>query len=125
RHEQGRLAEADSVPRGIAATTRRALPDSAQAVGHSHYWYGRNLLALGRPEEAEAALRTAAAVYAYLAEGGARHRRVQVELAWALVRRAGYAEAGALLLARGGPRRGGRCERLAREGPGALYPANG
>lgn len=124
-HEQGRLAEADSVLRGIAETTRRALPDSAQAVGHSHYWYGRNLLALGRPEEAEAALRTAAAVYAYLAEGGARHRRVQVELAWALVRRGRYAEAEALLLESVGPLRGSRFERLALERLAALYEATG
>ena len=124
-HERGRLAEADRVLAGVAEATRRTLPDSAAAVGHSHYWYGRNLLALGRSREAEAALRTADAVASLLAPGSVRHHRIRIELAWALARQGRHAEAEPLLLEADEPLRGSRYERPTLERLAALYEATG
>ncbi|MCH7637854.1 MAG: serine/threonine protein kinase [Bacteroidetes bacterium] len=66
-HERGQLQDADEVLSDIAETTARLLPENTAGIGQSHYWYGRNLLSLGRAEEAEAALRTAWEILRYTA----------------------------------------------------------
>src|SRR5690606_32502797 len=80
---------------------------------------------LDRPEEAEAALRTAVAVYPHLAEGGARHPRVHIELAWALAQQGRHVEAEVLLPESVAPLQGTRYEPLVLERLAALYEEEG
>jgi len=83
-YERGLLAEADTYLERAVEETLRLLPDSSSGISHSHYWYGRNLLALGRAEEAEAALRTAWEIRRQSDPQSGRAFRVQSELALAL-----------------------------------------
>ncbi|MEO0559725.1 MAG: protein kinase [Bacteroidota bacterium] len=96
-HEQGQLVEADSVLRSVAEKTRSLLPAEANAIGHSHYWYGRNLLALGRPEDAVPVLETAVRNYTARSEAGFGYQRSCLELGAALAALGRYAEAEKLL----------------------------
>jgi hypothetical protein len=66
-------------------------------VAHSEYWYGLNLLALDRLDEAEAALRSAAAIFGRLDADGTRHHRTRVALATAIGRSGRRDEAVAIL----------------------------
>ncbi|NNF57574.1 MAG: protein kinase, partial [Rhodothermaceae bacterium] len=97
-HEQGQFVEADRVLRDAAEQARRALPEGAAAIGHSHYWHGRNLVALDRSAEAVPALRIAAANYHARTGESPRYHRVQTELGWALVQLGRFDEAERLLL---------------------------
>ncbi|MEO0557955.1 MAG: protein kinase [Bacteroidota bacterium] len=94
-HERGQLEEADRVLSEVAQSTARVLPQGAIGIGQSHYWYGRNLLALGRASEAEAALS--------LAETGfprsePRRYRIRAERGVALAALGRQAEAEAILV---------------------------
>ncbi len=61
-YEHDRYAEADTLLRGVLDLRRRIMPDSSNGVAFTLYWYGRNLTALGRLDEAEAALREGLAI---------------------------------------------------------------
>ncbi len=56
-YEHGRYLEADAMLGDVLDLRRRIMPDSSNGIAFPLYWYGRNLIALGRPDDAEAALR--------------------------------------------------------------------
>lgn len=97
-HQQGMFTDADSVLQEVTDQIRRTLPRGSRAIGHSHYWHGRNLLALGRSDEAVQILRIAAENYRSRSGESVRHYRVLNELGWALVNSGNSAEAERMLV---------------------------
>ncbi len=83
-HERGQFEEADEYLHEAAAQSLRFLPDSASGIGQSHYWHGRNLLALGQYAEAETALTTALQIQQHHDSANSGTLRTQAELALVL-----------------------------------------
>ncbi|GAB5535786.1 MAG: hypothetical protein Rubg2KO_20350 [Rubricoccaceae bacterium] len=97
-HQQEQFIEADSVLRSVAERTRSLLPATAGPIGHSHYWYGRNVLAMGRPAEAVPVLETAVRNYTLRGNYGFGYKRSRLELGAALAQVGRHQAAERLLL---------------------------
>lgn len=80
-----RSSNADSVLHTVATQTRTLLSEGAGPIRHSHYWYGRSLLALGRAEEALPVLELAAANYKTRLGVLSRYLATRTEVSVALV----------------------------------------
>lgn len=96
-YERGLFEEADLYLRAAAIQSARFLPDSASGIGHSHYWFGRNLTALSRYDEAVEALRLAWNIGKLHNDRGPTTYRAQAQLAEALFYQGDRSEAQLLI----------------------------
>lgn len=82
-NERGFYEEAHEILSESATEALRYLPDSASGLAQSHYWYGRNLLALARVDEAIGNLTHALEIQQFHEPEGPRAYRIVSELALA------------------------------------------
>ncbi|GAB5533914.1 MAG: hypothetical protein Rubg2KO_01630 [Rubricoccaceae bacterium] len=79
-HERGQFREAHRVLRAEAESALRELAQDSQGIAQSHYWYGRNLIALGQPAKAVPALQRAEEIYmGYAPDRGFRVRAFRAD----------------------------------------------
>ena len=95
-HEQGRFKVADSLLTMVVAMRRRTMSGTA-GMAWSRMWYGRNLMAMDRLEEAEAALRESHDIYRRVYPDSYMCHRTTYFLSRCLSRRGTFEEAAAIL----------------------------